>query len=101
METAWSATLQVTHVQGRCRLWLGGYAYGDGDTLQDAADALVARLLAMAIGWRAGGFRFPMEGGPLEVVWFEFLHELGEIAAAGGDIRERVFGCPPDADPAA
>jgi hypothetical protein len=88
-------------VQGRCRLWLGGYAYGDGDTLQDAADALVARLLSMAIGWRAGGFRFPKELGPLDVAWFELLYELGEIAAAGGDIRERVFGCPPDADLAA
>ena len=88
-------------VHGRCRLSLGGHAYGDGDTLQDAADALVARLLAMAIGWRAGGFRFPMELGAPDVAWFEFLHELGEIAAAGGDIRERVFGCPPDTDPGA
>ena len=92
METAWSARLEVTHAHGRCRLWLGRYAYGDGDTLQDAADALVARLLETAIGWRAGGFRFPMELGPPDVAWFEFLHELGEIAAAGGDIRARVFG---------
>ena len=95
METAWSARLEVTHAHGRCRLSLGRYAYGDGDTLQGAADDLVARLLALAIGWRAGGFRFPMELGPQDVSWFEFLHELGEIAAAGGDIRERVFGSPP------
>ena len=95
METAWSARLEVTRAHGRCRLSLGRYAYGDGDTLQDAADALMARLLAMAIGWRAGGFRFPMELGAPDLTWFEFLHELGEIAAAGGDIRERVLGCPP------
>jgi hypothetical protein len=73
VETAWSARLQITHAHGRCRLSLGRYAYGDGDTLQDAGDALVARLLAMAIGWRDGGFRFPMELGPQEVPWFEFL----------------------------
>jgi hypothetical protein len=24
--------------------------------------------------------------------WLEFVHGLGEIAAAGGDIRDRVFG---------
>ena len=95
MDTAWSARLEVTHAHGRCRLWLGRYAYGDGDTLQDAADALVARLLETAIGWRAGGFRFAMELGAPDVAWFEFLDELGAIAAAGGDIRERVFGCPP------
>ena len=95
MEAAWSARLEVTQAHGRCRLSLGRYAYGDGDTLQGAADALVARLLAMAIGWRAGRFRVAMELGPPDVSWFEFLHELGEIAAAGGDIRERVLGCPP------
>jgi hypothetical protein len=24
--------------------------------------------------------------------WLEFIHELGELQAAGADIRERVFG---------
>ena len=80
-------------MHGRCRLSLGGHAYGDGDTLQDAADALVARLLQTAMSWRNGAFRFPSELGPPDVRWLEFLHELGEIAAAGGDIRERVLGC--------
>jgi hypothetical protein len=31
-----------------------------------------------------------------DLMWFEFLHELGEIAAAGGDIRDRVLGFPPE-----
>lgn len=26
--------------------------------------------------------------------WLEFVWELGEIAARGGDIRHRVFGSP-------
>jgi hypothetical protein len=96
MQSVWSPRLDVTQAQGRCRLRLAGYAHGDGDSLQDAADALLARLLQMATGWRSGGFRFAMGVGAPDLPWFEFLHELGEIAAAGGDIRERVFGFPPE-----
>ncbi|HWM12725.1 MAG TPA: hypothetical protein VNO82_25415 [Solirubrobacteraceae bacterium] len=96
MEQAWSPRLAVLEVNGRCRLSLGGQAYGDGETLQDAADALVARLLQAAMSWRSGAIRFSPELGAPDVAWFQFLHELGEIAAAGGDIRERVLGCPPN-----
>jgi hypothetical protein len=92
METAWSPPLTVRHAHGRCRLCLGSYAYGDGDDLQDAADALVTRLLDAAMTWRAGGFRYSTELGSPDWRWFEFLHELGEIAAGGGDIRPRLFG---------
>ena len=42
--------------------------------------------------WRSGGFRFAPELGPPDLRRFDFLHELGEIAAAGGDIRGHVFG---------
>ena len=101
MEHAWSPRLAVLEVHGRCRLSLSGHAHGDGDTLQEAADALVARLLQAAMSWRTGAFRFSPELGAPDVRWFEFLHELGEIAAAGGDIRERILGCPRTADPAA
>ena len=31
---------------------------------------------------------------PPDPHWLEFLWELGEIAARGGDIRERIFGSP-------
>jgi hypothetical protein len=96
MQPVWSPRLDVTHAHGRCRLRLAGYAHGDGDSLQDAADALVARLLHMAMSWRSGAVRFAVGVGAPDVKWFEFLHELGEIAAAGGDIRDRVFGFPPE-----
>jgi hypothetical protein len=36
--------------------------------------------------------RVSPELGPPDLRWFEFVYELGEIAAAGGDIRERIFG---------
>jgi hypothetical protein len=92
MADAWTPPLRIHETTGHCRLWLGSYAFGDGDTLQDAADALVARLLSLAMSLRSsGGIRISAELGPLDLSWFELIYELGEIAAAGGDIRDRVF----------
>jgi hypothetical protein len=58
-------------------------------TLQEAADALQSRLLVLALAYRSHGFAADRATG---FGWSGFLHELGEIAAAGGDIRARVFG---------
>jgi hypothetical protein len=88
----WTPTLHVVEAGGTCRLRLGSVAHGDGQTLQEAADDLIGRLLGIAMSWRSSGFRISCELGPIDLRWFEFIHELGEIAAAGGDIRERVFG---------
>ena len=93
MADAWMPPLRIQETTAHCRLWLGGYVFGDGATLQDAADALVARLLNLAMSFRSGGgMRISRELGPPDLRWFEFIYELGEIAAAGGDIRDRVFG---------
>jgi hypothetical protein len=89
--------LQVRESAGRCRLSLGSYAYGDGSTLQEAADDLVGRLLSIALAFRSAGFSIPSELGQPDLRWLGLLHELGEIAAAGGDIRRRLFGA--DSDP--
>jgi hypothetical protein len=91
MERPWTPPLEVATVAGRCRLWLGGYAYGDGETLEDATDDLVARLLNLAMCFRSG-FTVSTEVSPPDLRWLDFVHELGEIAARGGDIRERLFG---------
>jgi hypothetical protein len=88
----WTPELQVVETGGTCRLQLGSLAHGDGHTLQEAADDLIRRLLGIAMSWRSSGFRISCELGPIDLRWFEFIHELGEIAARGGDIRERVFG---------
>jgi hypothetical protein len=85
--------LQVRRVAGRVRLLLGDLAYGEGTTLQEAADDLVARMLTLVMAFRAGGIGpLPSEGPRPDPAMLEFLYELGEIAATGGDIRERLFG---------
>jgi hypothetical protein len=48
-EERWTPALHFNVTGGRCRLSLVGYAYGDGSTLQEAADDLVARLLTLAL----------------------------------------------------
>jgi hypothetical protein len=46
------------------------------------------------MAFRSGGAGpFSSEVRP-DFAMMEFLYELGEIAAAGGDIRARVFGDP-------
>ena len=83
--------LTVQESPGRVRLRLGGLAHGDGPTLQDAADDLVQRLLTYAMAFRATGIRPSLELAPPDLATMDFLYELGEIAAAGGDIRSRLF----------
>lgn len=76
-------------------LLVGGLSCrGDGQTLQEAADDLIRQLLATAMAFRSSGM------GPIssevmpDLAMMDFLYELGEIAAAGGDVRSRVFGNP-------
>jgi hypothetical protein len=86
-------TLEVRQVAGRVRLLLGSVAYGDGATLQEAADDLVARLLVLVMAFRSCGIGpVSSEVPPPDLAMLDFLYGLGEIAAAGGDIRERLFG---------
>jgi hypothetical protein len=83
--------LTVQESSGRVRLCLGSLAHGDGPTLQDAADDLVQRLLTYALAFRASGMRLSLELAPPDLASMDFLYQLGEIAAAGGDIRNRLF----------
>jgi hypothetical protein len=92
MSDGWTPPLTVRKVGRRCRLSLDGVTWGDGDTLQEAADDLVSRLLAIALALRSNGWNLPSELGPPDLRVLSFLWELGEIAAGGDDIRDRVFG---------
>ena len=84
--------LRIREVGDRVRLSLDGLSQADGATLQEAADALRCRLLVLALAYRSHGFTVdPADRAP-GLGWTGFLHELGEIAARGGDILERVFG---------
>jgi hypothetical protein len=82
--------LSVTEAGGRVRLDLGGFALGEGSSLQEAADDLILAILRLVIAFRSTGFRVCGEAHP-DLETMNFLYELGEIAAAGGDIRSRVF----------
>jgi hypothetical protein len=84
--------LTVQESPGHVRLCLGSLAHGDGPTLQDASDDLVQRLLTYVMAFRATGIRASRELAPPDLATMDFLYELGEIAAAGGDIRNRLFG---------
>ena len=84
-------SLTVREQGGRCRLRLAGDAWGNGATLQEAADDLVARVIRHAAALR-DGCTWPCELGPQDRRWFEFLYEVGEIAARGGDVRRRIVG---------
>ena len=84
--------LTIHELPGRVRLCLGTLTHGTGPTLQDAADDLVQRLLSYAMALRGSGLPASSELGPPDLAAMGFLYELGEIAAGGGDIRQRLFG---------
>jgi hypothetical protein len=86
-----SHPLTVTESPGLVRVQLGRLSRGEGGSLQEAADDLIRRLLLLVIAFRSSGFTPSCELPP-DLETMNFLYELGEIAAAGGDIRARVFG---------
>jgi hypothetical protein len=85
-------SLRISEIDGRVRLGLDGFSDVEGDTLQQAADELVTRLLSIAMVIRSGGI------GPLcseccpDLSVLDFVWQLGELAAAGRDPRELLFG---------
>jgi hypothetical protein len=74
------------------RLDLEGFSSVEGATLQDAADVLVVRLLQFAMALRAGTFGTLSSELRPDPTLLEFLRELGELAAAGGEPRDLLFG---------
>jgi hypothetical protein len=92
MDAPWTPGLVARERGGLCRLWLGGEAWGDGATLQQAADDLITRVRAQARALRQGGFGPARELGPVDGRWLDFLYQVGEIEARGGDVRARVLG---------
>jgi hypothetical protein len=85
-------TLRVDEVGGRVRLSLDGVCSAEGESLQEAADALVWKVLMAVMAFRSvgmGGFSTLCRP---EIGLVRFLWELGEVAAADGDIREHLFG---------
>jgi hypothetical protein len=87
--------IRIAELDGRVRLGLPGLRDVEGATLQEAADALVAHLLHVAIALRTGGV------GPLSAecgadpAILDYIWKLGEHAQAGGDPRDLLFGTNP------
>lgn len=79
-------------MSGHCRLSLGGHAHGDGRTLQEAANDLVARVLDVALAFHASGLRAAPDVPALDLEWLDFVWRVGERAASGEDIRAFVLG---------
>jgi len=84
-------SLIVTEIGDCVRLELAGIARGEGRSLQEAADALVDAVLRLAAAVRSTGVSACREL-PIDVEACDYLHELGELAAAGVDIRSHLFG---------
>jgi hypothetical protein len=83
--------LTITGSGGLVCLQLGGFARGEGASLQEAADDLVHSILGVLLAIRSSGFSACTELQP-DLDALNFFYELGEIAASGGDIRSHVFG---------
>ena len=85
-------SLHLLETRGRVRITMPGITYGSGQTLQDAADELVRKVLVIAIALRSDGIA---PAGPelrVDPAVQEFIWELAVIAARGDDIRGRLFG---------
>ena len=52
----------------------------------------MARVVRHASALRSGGWACGSELGKADQRWLDFLYEVGEIAARGGDVRGRVVG---------
>ncbi|HEY7174707.1 MAG TPA: hypothetical protein VH442_07310 [Micromonosporaceae bacterium] len=100
MTEAWTPELRLRASAGRCQLRLVGVTYGNGATMQEASNDLLARLFDLAVTVRDGLYRPTTELGVPDLRVLDFLYEIGEIAARGGDIRQRVFDVPAPRHPA-
>jgi hypothetical protein len=85
-------TLRVDEIDGGVRLSLDGFFFADGLTLQEAADELVWKMLVTLMAFRYRGISGLGAVCRPDLEVFGLLCEFGEFAAAGGDIRERLFG---------
>jgi hypothetical protein len=96
MAERWVPPLRLHASDGRCRLWLGAIACGEGDSLQLAADRLISKLRTLAVEVRHGGLALPADLGRAEPRVLRFLWELADLVARGEDIRDRVLGAAPE-----
>jgi hypothetical protein len=83
-------TLRICEIGGRVRLGFEGFGHVEEPTLQEAADALVANMVRIAV-YTGGVGPASTELAP-DLTALDFTWKLGEHVAAGGDPREFLFG---------
>lgn len=86
-----SPTLRICENGGRVRLGFEGFGHVEEPTLQEAADALVAKMVRIAAVYTSGGGSTSTELAP-DLTALDFIWKLGEHVATGGDPREFLFG---------
>jgi hypothetical protein len=85
-------TFWIAETGDQIRLGLNELGCAEGATLQDAADALVSKMLIAAMALRSSGIGPSSSTIVPNPAALRFLWELSEIAGRGGDIRDRLFG---------
>jgi len=83
--------LRISESAGNVRLGFDGFGNVEGRTLQEAADALVARMLNISMALRSSGIG-PVYAITPDFTHLEFIWRLGDHVAAGGDPRDLLFG---------
>jgi hypothetical protein len=84
-------SLSVVERGDRVRLVLEGIGHAEAGTLREAADELVRKALVIAMAVRAGEACPRSTDCLFDPSQLAFFWELGLIAAAGGDVRGRLF----------
>ena len=90
-----SPSLRIAERDGSVRLGLEGFGDVEGESLQEAADALVVYVLQVAMAFRSGGI------GPLysecspDPAVLDFIWRFGKLAETGADPRDLLFGTNP------
>ena len=74
------------------RLELGQWSYGNGRTLQEAADDLVARVTAQALALRSNGMRIHAEAPMPDIGYLDFLWQVGGLPDGPASVRSLLFG---------
>jgi hypothetical protein len=89
---AWSPSLRIAERDGRVRLGLEGFSDVEAETLQEAADALVDYVVQVATAFRSGGVGPVYTECSPDPALLDFVWRIGEVANAGGDPRDLLFG---------
>ena len=91
---SWAPALTLRERDGRCRLALSGLTHGEGVTLQEAADDLIARLVGIAQAACLGGMAFSSTLHPPDRDVMAFLRDVAGMSGEREELRRFVLRGP-------